>query len=67
MLAKAAEAGDAGAGERFDVVIATLLHLCRTVADELEPFVPDGAERLHVQLAAVGSRPEPAFPRLTGP
>ncbi|MFN8148511.1 MAG: methionine--tRNA ligase [Candidatus Nanopelagicales bacterium] len=64
VLAKAAEAGDTEAGARFDAVIATLLHLCRTVADELEPFVPDGAARLQAQLAAVGSRTEPAFPRL---
>lgn len=66
-LAKAAEAGDEAAGERCDVVLGTLLHLCRTVADELEPFVPAGAARLRDQLRRVGERTDPAFPRLAAP
>ncbi|TDD66441.1 methionine--tRNA ligase [Jiangella aurantiaca] len=50
------------------VVLAGLVHACRVVAAELEPFLPGGAARLRAQLGAVGDtrvrRPEPAFERL---
>ncbi|WP_116950859.1 methionine--tRNA ligase [Jiangella endophytica] len=49
-------------------VLAGLVHACRVVAAELEPFVPGGAARLRAQLGAPGdpgvARPEPAFGRL---
>ncbi|SEE80818.1 methionine--tRNA ligase [Jiangella alba] len=52
-----------------DTVLATLVHACRVVAAELEPFVPGGAARLRAQLAE-GERvghPEPSFLRLRRP
>ncbi|RIQ20678.1 methionine--tRNA ligase [Jiangella rhizosphaerae] len=51
------------------VVLAGLVHACRVIAAELEPFLPGGAARLRAQLAEgerVG-RPEPAFHRLDRP
>ena len=57
-----ARAGDAA---RFDEVLGTLVHTCRVLAAELEPFLPTGAARLQRQLGdgtLVGT-PEPVFPR----
>jgi methionyl-tRNA synthetase len=48
---------------RTDPVLATLLGTARTVAAELEPFLPDGSARLREQLSD-GATPAPAFPRL---
>ncbi len=65
-LARAEKGGDPAAAAHLDAVLALLVHACRTVAAELEPFIPAGAARLRSQLRsgpAVG-RPEPAFPRL---
>jgi methionyl-tRNA synthetase len=65
-LAAAERSGDATAAGRLDDVLALLVHACRAVATELEPFIPTGAARLRSQLLSgdrVG-RPEPAFPRL---
>jgi methionyl-tRNA synthetase len=65
-LAGAQRSGDATAAGRLDDVLALLVHACRVVAIELEPFIPTGAARLRSQLLSgdrVG-RPEPAFPRL---
>ncbi|GAB3749528.1 methionine--tRNA ligase [Microlunatus parietis] len=50
----------------LDLILATALTVCRTLATELTPFVPDGADRLHRQLGTghtVGT-PEAAFPQL---
>ncbi|MBI4941518.1 MAG: methionine--tRNA ligase [Actinobacteria bacterium] len=68
-LARAAAAGDAAAGERFDAALGALLSVCATVTEELQPFVPDGAARLDGLLRSVSGRdgggPVPAaFPRL---
>ncbi|SDS97021.1 methionine--tRNA ligase [Jiangella sp. DSM 45060] len=52
-----------------DAVLATLVHACRVVAAELEPFLPGGAARLRAQLSD-GERvepPEPSFRRLARP
>lgn len=51
---------------RLDPILATALSVCRVLADELTPFVPDGTDRLRRQLGsgpAVGT-PEAAFPQL---
>jgi methionyl-tRNA synthetase len=62
-LATAYEQGDVDAGARFVAVIDVLIDLCHAGADELAPFVPDGARRLSDQLdGATG----PAFPRIDG-
>ncbi|MBE7700308.1 methionine--tRNA ligase [Oerskovia sp. Sa1BUA8] len=75
-LAVRERAGEPGAGERLDEVLARLVEACRVVAAELSPFVPDGAARLREQLfpAATADRqaagrdrvgpPVPTFPRL---
>jgi methionyl-tRNA synthetase len=44
-------------------VLATLVRSARTVAAELDPFLPGGAARLRAQLGG-GVAPVPAFPRL---
>lgn len=49
-----------GGGE---AVLATLTGVCRLLATELGPFLPDGARRLREQLDRPG-RPKPVFPRL---
>ncbi|MCW6005792.1 methionine--tRNA ligase [Micromonospora sp. CPCC 205371] len=49
------------ASEEVDVVLGTLLHTCRVLATELEPFLPAGAKRLSRQLT--GEASGPAFPR----
>jgi methionyl-tRNA synthetase len=64
-LAKKAEAGDAWAARRFEAVIDAVLTACRAAADELRPFLPDGAARLAAQLASVETNPAPVFPRIT--
>ncbi|PZF81675.1 methionine--tRNA ligase [Jiangella anatolica] len=49
-----------------DAVLPGLVHACRVVAAELEPFLPGGAARLRAQLSE-GERvgdPEPSFRRL---
>ncbi|GGN16655.1 methionyl-tRNA synthetase [Actinoplanes campanulatus] len=48
-----------GGGE---AVLATLTGVCRLLATELGPFLPDGARRLREQLDRLG-RPKPVFPR----
>ena len=63
-LARAAHAGDRAAAARFDAVINAVLSTCDLVAEELEPFVPDGARRLRTQLTSGEPKPSPAFPRL---
>jgi methionyl-tRNA synthetase len=50
-LAKAARAGDSGAAARLDAVLGVLLDACRCVADELRPFLPVAAERIHAALS----------------
>jgi methionyl-tRNA synthetase len=47
---------------RFDTVLASLIHTARTIAAELEPFLPTGAAALHTQLRD-GTHPTPIFPR----
>jgi methionyl-tRNA synthetase len=64
LLAKAADAGDADASQRFKTVIATLLSSCRVAAAELAPFLPVGAARLTAQLISTETKPASAFPRI---
>ncbi len=63
-LAKAADAGDTAAAGRFEAVIDAILTACRIAADELAPFIPDGAARLQAQLDSSAPRPSLAFPRI---
>jgi methionyl-tRNA synthetase len=62
--ARAADAGDTHVAERFEAVVDAVLAVCRIAADELTPFVPDGAARLAAQLGPTGVQPAPAFPRI---
>ncbi len=57
-----------------DAVLATLVGACRTLADELEPFLPATAARIRYRCTPVAGRlpvPEPLFGRFdlatTGP
>jgi methionyl-tRNA synthetase len=68
-LASAERTGDRSAAARLDTVLTSLVRACRVLGDELQPFLPAGAERLRDQLRSgdrVG-RPRPAFPRLRQP
>ena len=51
------------AGARRASVIGDLLGRCQLIADELRPFLPSAADRLHDQLTD-DSPPRPAFARL---
>ncbi|QDP96700.1 methionine--tRNA ligase [Microlunatus elymi] len=65
----AAADGDAEALAALNPVLPPLIHLCRQLAAELRPFVPDGAQRLADALgrgAGLG-QPVPAFERLRHP
>lgn len=64
-LAKAAASGNQDAAERFEDVIDAVLTACRAAADELAPFIPEGAARLSAQLRASTATLAPAFPRIT--
>jgi methionyl-tRNA synthetase len=64
-LAKAADAGDTHAAQRFEDVIDAVLSACQAAAEELTPFIPDGATRLAAQLKSNQAKPLPAFPRTT--
>lgn len=68
-LARLEDTGDQQAAGQLDAVLSALVHACRQVATELEPFIPTGAERLLAQLGSGDrvNRPEPAFPRLELP
>jgi methionyl-tRNA synthetase len=65
-LAKREQTGDDAAGERLDAVLATLVETCRSLADELTPFIPEGAARISTQLGTGPqvATPQPVFPRL---
>jgi methionyl-tRNA synthetase len=49
-LAKAEQAVDSQAAERLDAVLRVLVEACRTVAQELGPFLPGAAHRIAVAL-----------------
>jgi methionyl-tRNA synthetase len=63
-LARAGTAGDPAASARLDEVLAVLIHACRVVSIELQPFIPTGATALLRQLHAPRTAPPtPVFPR----
>jgi methionyl-tRNA synthetase len=47
-----AKAQEVTASRRLDAVLAVLLGSCRTIARELEPFLPDAAARIGQALDA---------------
>ena len=49
-LARAADAGDAGAARRLDAVLYTLAESSRLLACHLAPFLPVAADRMTAQL-----------------
>ncbi|MBJ3809948.1 methionine--tRNA ligase [Streptomyces flavofungini] len=61
-LAKAERAGDRAAGERLDGVLAALVGACRTLADQLGPFLPESAAQVAAQCAATDGRLPTARP-----
>ncbi|MGP3935475.1 methionine--tRNA ligase [Nonomuraea sp. KM88] len=54
-----------------EVALATLVHACRTLAVQLEPFLPTAAARVAAAVTFAGDgrlpRPEPLFRRLAVP
>lgn len=69
-LAHAEKNGDADATKQLNTALATLVHACRTLADELTPFLPDAAREAARQLGdgqhQIGD-PSPLFPRIEIP
>ncbi|WP_405656147.1 methionine--tRNA ligase [Streptomyces sp. RK9] len=61
-LAGAERAGDRAAGDRLDEVLAALVGACRTVADQLGPFLPESAARVAAQCAPTDGRLPAARP-----
>jgi methionyl-tRNA synthetase len=69
-LARAERAGDAGAGQRLDAVLAALFGACSALGRELAPFLPDAAARIVSRCTPRDGRlPEaaPVFRRLSPP
>ena len=69
-LARAERAGDAGAGQRLDAVLAALFGACSALGQELAPFLPDAAARIVSRCTPRDGRlPEaaPVFRRLSPP
>ena len=67
-LARAERDGDAGAGQRLDAVLGILFEGCRALGRELEPFLPDAAERFSRQSTPRDGRlpaAAPVFRRLS--
>jgi methionyl-tRNA synthetase len=57
----------AAAGADLDRVLSELVGACRTVADTLEPFLPDGAAGVRRRCTPADGRlpaPRPLFSRL---
>jgi methionyl-tRNA synthetase len=60
-LAKAQRDGDIVGGQRLDTVLATLICVCRLLAGQLAPFLPDAAARITRQCTtAAGPLPSPS-------
>jgi methionyl-tRNA synthetase len=69
-LARAEHDGDAGAGRRLDAVLGLLFEACSGLGRDLQPFLPDAAERISRQCTPLGGRLPPATPvfrRLSSP
>ncbi|MGH3154282.1 MAG: class I tRNA ligase family protein, partial [Streptosporangiaceae bacterium] len=69
-LARAERDGDAGAGRRLDAVLGILFEACSGLGRDLQPFLPDAAERISRQCAPRGGRlppTTPVFRRLSSP
>jgi methionyl-tRNA synthetase len=62
-LARCEKDGDAAAAKRLDAVLSVVVEGCRTLAAEIEPFIPRGAAALAAQLQLLAP-PVPLFPRL---
>lgn len=65
---RSAADGDDTAAQQLTAILSPLSTVCRTVATELTPFVPDGAQRLLAVLG--GDEPtaaQPAAPLRAGP
>jgi methionyl-tRNA synthetase len=66
-LAHAESDGDPTAAGRLDAVLAVLLAACRTLANQLTPFLPALATRIAAQCFALSgslARPRVLYPRL---
>lgn len=69
-LARAERDGDRTAGARLDASLSALITACRTLANELTPFLPTLATRIAEQSFALSGTlapPQPLFPRLHSP
>ena len=66
-LAKAERDGDAHATATLDAALGVLIHACRTLAEQLAPFLPDTSARIAAQCTASAGRlptAQPLFPKL---
>ncbi|MEV0330584.1 methionine--tRNA ligase [Micromonospora echinospora] len=69
-LARAERDGDVRAAADLEVALDVLVRACRTLAEQIRPFLPGTAARIAAQCAPVAGRlptPEPLFPRAATP
>ena len=65
LLGPAAAAGDERAGRQLNAVLALLVHSCRELAIQLEPFLPEVSARIAAQVTPASlPAPEPVFARI---
>jgi methionyl-tRNA synthetase len=65
LLASAAAGGDDQAGRQLDAILALLVHSCRELAGQLEPFLPDASARIAAQVTPDRlPPPQPVFARI---
>jgi len=65
LLATAAAGGDVQASRQLDAILALLVHSCRELAGQLEPFLPDASARIAAQVTPARlPAPQPVFARI---
>jgi methionyl-tRNA synthetase len=65
LLASAAAGGDDQAGRQLDAILALLVHSCRELAGQLQPFLPDASARIAAQVTPDRlPPPQPVFARI---
>ncbi len=65
LIARAAATGDEQASRQLDAILLLLVHSCRELASQLEPFLPDAAARIAAQVTPARlDAPEQVFAKI---